>query len=690
MQANNKVLKYYLLLLIVLLIAYLPLSSLHFAMKNDAFSDNFPNKYFLSQSLHAGIIPLWNPYMNFGFPIYADPGFAYWNPVTWLFAAIGYSAYTLTIEVLLYIYLGGAFMFRLCKWLNLSLPVAFIVACMYMCSGFYTGSIQYINFITAAAFLPLLIQAFLKLIYTPCFYNAIIFSLSLVFVAMGGHPAIPFAAIYLLLILFIAILIFQQNRITNLRKFIIFLLVSVILFLIFFSPALYSYASIWNVYGRNTPQQHFEITNTGFSIASLISLLFPFSINAHTSFLNNDVAMRNAYFSLPGFSAIFFAIKTKNKFVYCLLFTAFIFLILSIGGGFKEIIYQYLPLLKYIRTNGEYRIFFILLLCVVSGFGLEQIISNRNSFIKLKLFFKYFIAADLFVLILTAIFFRNKITGFFAVTFSQHFSANLAKEFFQNMNFPVALIISLVIAIIVALLIIRKKHLSAKYLAAIICFDIIINACICLPVTGVGSATVRQVQSFYNNNPPDIPVPPLISVKDIDTLNDKLTGLIGNVTYYNKKIGTTKLTDYPSYFKSTDTFFKSPEKEFVLNRPYLFVLNDNNNNSIKVLHFEPQKIVLTVQSTTNDSLICLQNNYKFWRAFENKKPLPVTTAFSTFISIPLSPGNHTIEFIYKDSLLLFFSIISVIVLVAMLIIIAKEKFFHKTQHYASTTSVLLK
>lgn len=680
MQVNNKSVKYYLLLLIVLLIAYLPLSSLHFAMKNDAFSDNFPNKYFLSQSLHAGIFPLWNPYMNYGFPLYADPGFAYWNPITWLFALVGYSAYSLTIEVLLYIYLGGIFMFHLCKWLKFSLPVAFVIACMYMCSGFFTGSIQYINFITAAAFLPLLVQTFLKLIYNPCFYNSVIFSLSFVFVAMGGHPAIPFASIYLLFFLFIGIIIFHRNSITSLPKFFLYLSAAIILFLIVSSPALYSYTSIWNVYGRNTPQQHFEITNIGFSIPSLISFPFPFSTNAHTSLFNNDVAMRNAYFSLPGLATIFFAIKTKNKLVYCFLLTAFVFFILSLGGNFKEAVYQYLPLLNYVRTNGEYRVFTILLLCIVSGFGLEQIINNKEFFSKLRTIFRYVVAACLFVLILTAIIFKNKISIFFTATFGQHFSSNLLKDFFQSLNFPVALIISLAIATIISLLVIFKKNFSIKYFAAIIIFDLILNACICLPVTGVGSATVQQVQSFYNNNPAGIPIPPLIAVKDIDTLNEKLTGLFGNVTYYNKKIGTTKLTDYPSYFRSTDNFFKSPGKEFVLNKPYLFLLNDNNNHSIKVLHFEPQKIMLTVQSTIKDSLIFLQNNYKFWKAFDNKKPLPITTAFSTFISVPLSPGQHTIEFIYKDPALLFFSIISLIALIVMLAVIIKEKFFHERQH----------
>jgi hypothetical protein len=672
MQTNNKALKYYLLLLIVLLLAYLPLSSLHFAMKNDAFSDNFPDKFFLSQSLHAGIFPLWNPYMNFGFPIYADPGFAFWNPITWLFAAIGYSAYTLTIEVLLYIYLSGIFMFRLGRWLKFSLPVAFAVACMYMCSGFFVGSIQYINFITAAAFLPLLIQSFLKLIYNPRFYNSVIFSLSFAFVAMGGHPAIPFASIYLLIFLFIGIIIFQRNCITNLRNFFFCLSAAIILFLIISSPALYSYASIWNVYGRNSPQQHFEITNIGFSVSSFISFLFPFSTNAHTSFFSNDVAMRNAYFSLPGLGAVLFAIKTKNKLVYCFLFTAFIFFILSLGGNFKETIYQHLPLLNYIRTNGEYRVFVILLLCIVSGFGLEQIINSKESVIKLRIIFRYVIAACLVGLILTAIFFKNNIINFFSITFAAHFSANLIKDFFQNLNFPVALIISLVIAIFISLLIILKKSFSTKYLVAIIMVDLIINTCICLPVTGVGSATVQQVQSFYNNNPAGIPTPPLIAVKDIDTLNEKLTGLFGNVTYYNKRIGTTRLTDYPSYFMSTDNFFKSPKNEFVLNKPYLFLLNDSSNHSIKVQHFDPQKIILTVQLQTNDSLIFLQNNYKFWKAFDNKKLLPIATAFSAFISVPLSPGQHTIEFIYKDSNLLFYCILSAITLMLMMVLIIKK------------------
>src|SRR5277367_2980438 len=92
----------YLLLGLFLYLAYLPLSSFLFALKNDALTENFPHKYFFSAALLPGHWPLWNPYINFGLPLYADPGFAFWHPLTWLFGAIGYNVYILTVEILVY------------------------------------------------------------------------------------------------------------------------------------------------------------------------------------------------------------------------------------------------------------------------------------------------------------------------------------------------------------------------------------------------------------------------------------------------------------------------------------------------------------------------------------------------------------------------------------------------------------
>lgn len=668
-----------------MLIAYAPLSTLHFAMKNDAFSDNFPDKFFLSQALHAGIFPLWNPYMNFGFPIYADPGFAFWNPITWLFAAIGYSACTLTIEVLLYIYLAGIFMFRLGKWLQFSLPVAFAVACMYMCSGFFIGSIQYINFITAAAFLPLLIQCFLQLVFKPDLYNAVLLTISFAFVASGGHPAIPIAAIYMLAILFISLFFFQQIQIKSVRSFFVFLLLSVLLFIFLAAPVIYSYASVWNFYGRNLPQQNFEITNIGFSVSSLLSFIFPFSTVAHTSLFNNDVAMRNAYFSLLGFAGIFFSFKTKNKFIYCFLFTALVMFILSLDGNFKERFYQYLPLLKYVRTNGEYRVFTILFLCLISGFGLQELFKNKNNFLNLKRFAKYFIAILLIAVVCIYIFNKKEIHAVFYQLPVRNFSL-LIKSFLEKINFSVALIISLLITIIICLPIAFLRKLSLKVVLSVLIFDLAFNTIIYLPVTGVGTTTLKTIQAVYNSSLPGIPIPELTPINKIDTLNAKSTGLIGNITYYNKRIGTTKLTDYPSYFSSTDKFFKSSYKNIVLKEPYIFLLSGNKDFQVK--KFSPQNIFIEVNSATIDTLVFLQNDYKFWKAFNSNKPVSIRKSFLTFMSVPVNKGVNKIEFIYNDNKLIYFSLISFSTLIFIGVIVLK-KFKKRRYNHASTTSVLL-
>ena len=121
-----------LLLGLFLYIAYLPLSSFLFALKNDALTENFPNKYFFSAALRSGHLPLWNPYINFGLPLYADPGFAFWHPLTWIFGLIGYNVHTLAIELLVYIWLGGIFMYQLGRYFLHAVVSSSWASCIYV------------------------------------------------------------------------------------------------------------------------------------------------------------------------------------------------------------------------------------------------------------------------------------------------------------------------------------------------------------------------------------------------------------------------------------------------------------------------------------------------------------------------------------------------------------------------------
>ena len=245
------------MLLVFLVIAYFPLSSLLFALKNDALTANFPNKYFFSAALHDGYFPVWNPYLNFGFPLYADPGFAFWNPITWIFGWIGYSVPVLSIEILFYIWIGGISSYELGRWLGHSEKVSFCMGMMYMCCGFFIGNLQHINFLTSAAFLPLVLKTYLDLQAKFSVQRLLYCLVSLYLLATGGHPAIPVATVYFLVFIQIGIVIFSntgERKLVIIRRSFKTFLILLVCFFVLAAPLIYSYYEIYPVFTRADPR----------------------------------------------------------------------------------------------------------------------------------------------------------------------------------------------------------------------------------------------------------------------------------------------------------------------------------------------------------------------------------------------------------------------------------------------------
>lgn len=146
-------LKTFLFFLLTVFIAFLPVSSFMFFLKNDAFAGYYPPKFFMSESLHFGFLPLWNPYINFGIPQYGDMSSGFWSPITWLIASsVGYNAYTFTIEVLCYILLGGLGFYHLLKLWVRDKRIRIIGAIAFMCCGYNVGHLQHFNWLSEPHF----------------------------------------------------------------------------------------------------------------------------------------------------------------------------------------------------------------------------------------------------------------------------------------------------------------------------------------------------------------------------------------------------------------------------------------------------------------------------------------------------------------------------------------------------------
>lgn len=637
-----------LLLLFICIISYLPLSSFLFSLKNDAFIYNFPNKIFFSESIKYGSLPTWNPYLNYGFPIYADPGFAWWQPITWVFGFIGYNAFSFTIEVIFYIYLSGLGMYWLGNVLKFQNWTSFAIGCMFMCSGFFIGNLQHINFITCAAFLPWFIGFWLKFQNQPTQKNILLCGTSAYLLCSGGHPAIPMATGYFTFFFTVFYLFnfIKKNTLLSFVKFQIFL---ILIILIFLFPILYSYISIEPFYTRFEPANQPNNINTGFTLQSYISFIFPFSTIKNSAWFETDVSMRNAYFSLAGF--IFFIIYLikfhKNKISQLFLFSGLIMLLFSSGGLTKIIIFENLPGLEYIRTNGEFRIFSIFSFIICSAFALDKFIL---TFSYPHLYFRKKIKLILFFIIICL--------GFLLILFFQSPLeigskpiVEIIKYLIDTINFNTTVFISLIIFLFICMLYFLSFLIKGNFkvfFLVIIVIDLIINSWLMLPITGVSKTSVAEVQSIINKSPEGFPNPTTKKINKIK-LSDEETALIGNFQWYAKDFQHSQM-DYPSQLKSYSSFLNSKDTLLIKSKIFSFLTSENKENKITISSFNPNNYQFKINTSTQDTLVVLQNNFPGWEITLNNTSLNPIVYAGSFMAINVPSGESILKWKFHPPL----------------------------------------
>ncbi|MDQ3681994.1 MAG: YfhO family protein [Bacteroidota bacterium] len=630
-----------LLLLITCIIAYLPVSSFLFALKNDAFVYNFPNKHFFSEAIRHGYLPTWNPYLNFGFPLYADPGFAWWQPITWVFGVIGYNPYSFTIEVLVYIYISGISMYWLARNLGMEKITAFIIGCMFMCSGFFIGNLQHINFITCAAFLPLVVGTWLNLQNNHSLKNVLLAAFAIYLLFTGGHPAIPIATIYFMLAIGISYGICFRNKI-NFTSFFKWNIGYLLFAIIFLAPALYSWFSIMPYYSRSEPVSQAQNVFVGFTIPAYISFLFPFSTIRNYDWFMTDVSMRNAYFSIAGFLFfVVFLIRKQKQKLQVIFFTAgLLMLFLSMGGQIKKIVYDNLPGLAWIRINGEFRVFVIFCFLLCGSFELEKFLKSENqSVLYFKNLLKALLALSLLAIIILLIF-TNQIYTFPS---GEQTITGQIKDFIDQISFGQSILLSLIItcAFSVAYFALSFK-IAIKVFISLIVIDLIASCWLLLPITGVGKTSVARMQEVINKSPKGFPPPLLIKEGAKITVSPEEQKLIANWSWYDKKIMHPWI-DYPSQLKTTANFYQSKDTALISNKPFIF-LKLQPADSLHLIHFTPTSFTIKLSVPAQDTLIVFQNYFPGWQAEINNKLVPIHKFAGTFISIPIDKSSQTVSF----------------------------------------------
>ncbi len=666
----------------VLFIAFLPVSSFIFFLKNDAFNGYFPPKFFMSESIHAGYLPLWNPYINFGIPQYADMSGGYWNPITWLIAStVGYNAYTFTLEALFYILLAGTGMYRLSGLWITDKRVRIIAATAFMCCGYNVGHLQHFNWLSGAAFLPYCYWSYILLLKNFSARNILRASFLFYMLAAAAHPGITIGAFYFFTAVFFYHFFNNEKRQTIVERIKVVSKTHIILGLVLLllsAGMITGYLDILPHFIRGEKISLADSLSNPTNIQSWISALLPFVTVKNDAFFNTDPSMRNSYFSISLLVFFLLAVcRKKNRLQFFLLLTGLFFALLAGGGIFKTIAYKVLPFIGYIRLNGEFRIFAILCFILVAAIELDKFILQKPGFNGRVKWIYYSIEIILFACIIIGIYksFSSNESFIYAGKniFSQGSYATKLKALIDAVSFYDTWWIQGIIQLFFLWGI--KWCIRAgdwNLLKKITVINLVISCLLNIPYTGVGKASVADVQSILNRSAQGIPIPVLQPVYMNDTLTTAEKGLVGNWSLYNKQIGVKEEVAYPVILKNTREYFEKkdmiPSNNFQ-NQPFIFVVPKKENSRIVISQFSPNKINVSLNADTSARLVLQQNFYPHWFFYNGKEKTAVGHAGINFMSAPVSKGENSIIFSFEPVRVKWMMLLSACSLLVLIILL---------------------
>lgn len=674
-------LKRNLLFILILIIAFWQIFFLQNGMKWDFVDAFLPSRYFFSESILNNQFPLWDPYLLYGIPIYADL-VSVFNPEFWVVSNLfGYSNISLQFMYLVYVFIAGfSFNFFL-KSFNVEKTLSFSLALAYMFSGVVIGNAQNLAVISGYAILPFVLTFYVQFLKDINFKSLVKVSLALFFMIFCSYPALTIILIYLLIFLFIYNIIIHLNdkkQIVKSIKFHVFLSLIVasfssVLFVAYtqVSPFLSQYSGL----NLSFAQQH------PFSPNAFLSFLWPMSTVKDLEFFATDLSMSNGYFGIISFVLFFTSIlvKPKDKTAYFFLGFGLFSLLASLGNYFilRGFLFDYFPLMNLFRYPSIFRVFTIFSFLTFIGLSL-------NSFSDIQFYRKKIIVTASVLLSLFIIVFLwsiQKVDSFIYIDSTFSFKeALLQSTFYDNIAFQS--IIQFIVLMCFLLLLWKLKKPKVLNIGIILLFalDGIISTKLNIRYTVISEADPIQFYKHLSSSPKGFPIPELTPLENNSDKNIQNDFYWQNANVFQKKPtydglvsfkldGFNHLVDhYPDLYHSilkepivylsddvrkndsilnfnSKTLFVSKDDYSKLNNRLLKI---NSNDSLSILGFSPKQIEVEVFANNPCILTYQQNYYKGWQVEVDglKTELFVSNFASMSVAVP--QGKHQIVFTYSN------------------------------------------
>ena len=658
----------YLILLIVLLIGMWEIVSGFSIMKWDAMDIYLPWKHFTGESISNGILPLWNPFMNSGFAQMGDPNT--WYPISWIISLVRkYDIYAVHFEYILHLYIAGIGFYKVARMHSMSRATRIIVATAYMLCGFFISNAQHTGWIISAAWLPFIYFYFVQLRTKPDLMNGMKLGFCFFLMFTGGYPGIFISLFYILLSFFIYLL-FQfllTKDIAKLKKWLLSLSVSALVFFLLSAVVIVSSLDLSKHITRGSglvfDNSHWGILTGSLPPKALITFLFPYAASINDqNFWGDDFSIINCYIGvIPMLVLIFLNFQKSTTLrirLLSLLGVLFILIAFAQIMPFRKWFYLFLPLMNLFRFSALFRIFAIFFFLLVSGYGLDRILTNEQA---LKKFYRYLMAV-LVVLGLFQFFLVFKIEKwqFKQLFFEGFFSFDKIAGIKEKIFLQSSILIGIIVMVILVLRYRPKNFLY--YIVFICCADMILATQMNIYATVIYKFPVENVNRAFSTFPEDYPIPSLIlpmSKTNTDAYRGSIPYLWQNLAIYHKIPSCDGGSPY-SFYTATNAL-KNNTYQAVINNPLLFLASSTNNDNIvdtssidkqsyekiAITSFNPNLLRAKIKTDKPQILVFLQNYYPHWKAIVNGKRQPIVKTNDMFMSVRLDKGINEVTFDFR-------------------------------------------
>lgn len=376
---------------LILLCLFYPAFMENAALQWDATEIYLPWKYFLTEQVKQGYLPLWNPYMSGGFPQHGDPGT--WYELSYLFAATHeYNLQSLLVEYLTHLLiasLGFAFFLRCLH--TPSIPAG-VLGIVYSLSGFFLGNAQHLGWVIGFAWLPWLLGLMMGMFrsegdVSARYAYAVLLGIVAHFQFVGGYLGVTALALYSAAGVWVFWICADRNhrRVKQLKQQCLGLIVSLAVFIGLSLPALLSF---WDLQQLITRAEMLSIQDMQFGHWPLKAIRSMWFVEADQAMAEglSDLSLINVRWS---FLLLIFLVASiiaeliselmgrKHSIGRPVLLSvglAVLFFLLAVGPELPvhAFVVPRLPLLQLFRFPAIYRGMALLMLMIASAFAIKQ------------------------------------------------------------------------------------------------------------------------------------------------------------------------------------------------------------------------------------------------------------------------------------------------------------------------------